>query len=123
MLTLRFVLSKTDIQLLEGRGHDKKVFLCLDKQGYAKLQNRKGCCIFYDADKSSCRVYADSPQGCHVYPVVYSEEEGIIVDGLCPMKTTVTGAEMIRKGREVIRLLKTMDREAKERTWLAHTKS
>jgi len=123
MLTLRFVLSKTDIQLLEGRGDDKKVFLCLDKQGYAKLQNRKGCCIFYDADKSSCRVYADSPQGCHVYPVVYSEEEGIIVDGLCPMKTTVTGAEMIRKGREVIRLLKTMDREAKERTWLAHTKS
>jgi Fe-S-cluster containining protein len=117
------MLSKTDIQLLKSRGHNKKVFLRLDKQGYAKLQNRRGCCVFYDADKSLCRVYADRPQGCHIYPVVHSEEEGIVVDGLCPMKTTVTGAEMVGKGKEVIRLLKTIDREAKERTRPAHAKS
>jgi hypothetical protein len=95
----------------------------LDKQGYAKLQNRKGCCVFHDADKSSCRVYADRPQGCHIYPVVHSEEGDIIIDGLCPMKTTVTGAEMAGKGKEVIRLLKTIDREAREKTRLAHAKS
>lgn len=110
------MLSETDIELLESRGHNKKAFLRFDKQGYARLQNRKGCCVFYDADKSACRVYADRPQGCHIYPVVYSEEKGIMVDGLCPMKTTVTGIEMTRKGKQVIRLLKTVDREAKERT-------
>ena len=117
------MLSKADVQLLGSRGHNKNEFLHLDKQGYAKLQNRKGCCVFYDEDKSSCRVYADRPQGCHIYPVVHSEEDGIIVDELCPMKTTVTGAEMAGKGKEVIRLLKIIDREAKERTRLAYTKS
>ncbi len=117
------MLSKTDIQLLESKGYNKSVFLRLDKQGYTKLQNRKGYCVFYDSGRSSCRVYADRPQGCHIYPVVYGEEEGIMVDGLCPMKTTVTDGEMVGKGKEVIRLLKTIDREAKERTWLAHAKS
>ena len=99
------------------------MFLRLDKQGYAKLQNRKGCCAFFYVGKSSCRVYADRPQGCHIYPVVHSEEEGIAVDGLCPMRTTVTGAEMVGKGKGVIRPLKTIDREAKERPRLAHAKS
>lgn len=110
------MLSKADIELLESKGHNRKAFLRFDRQGYAKLRNREGYCVFYDADKSACRVYVDRPQGCHIYPVVHSEEEGIIVDGLCPMKTTVTGVEMTGKGKEVIRLLKTIDREAKERT-------
>jgi len=110
------MLSKNDIELLESRDHDKRTFLRFDTHGYAKLQNRKGCCVFYDADKGACRVYADRPQGCHIYPVVHSEEEGTMVDSLCPMKTTVTDAEMTRKGKEVTRLLKTIDREAKERT-------
>jgi Fe-S-cluster containining protein len=110
------MLSKTDIKLLESRGHDKKAFLRFDKQGYAKLQNRKGCCVFYDADKSACQVYTDRPLGCHIYPVVQSEEEGIVIDELCPMKKTVTGVEMTEKGKEVIQLLEIIDREAKERT-------
>jgi len=109
------MLSKTDIELLESKGHNKKAFLRFDRKGYAKLRNRKGHCVFYDADKSACQVYVDRPQGCHIYPVIQSEEEGIIVDGLCPMNTTVTGVEMTAKGKEVIRLLKTIDREAKER--------
>jgi Fe-S-cluster containining protein len=109
------MLSKADIELLESKGHNKKAFLRFDKHGYAKLRNREDCCVFYDADVSVCRVYVDRPQGCHIYPVVHSEEEDIIVDGLCPMKTTVTDVEITAKGREVIRLLKTIDREAKER--------
>ena len=110
------MLATSDIELLESRGLSKKTFLRVDKQGYAKLRNRKEYCVFYDADKTACRVYRDRPKGCQIYPVVHSEEEGIIVDGLCPMKTTVTGVEMTGKGKEVIRLLKTIDREAKERT-------
>ena len=117
------MLSKGDIALLERKGHNKKAFLRLDKQGYARLRNRKGSCVFYDTDKNACRVYADRPQGCHIYPVIYSEEEGIIVDDLCPMKTTITNVERTRKGKEVIQLLITIDREANERNRLAHPKS
>ncbi len=39
------------------------------------------------------------------------------------MKTTVTDAEIIDKGKKVILLLKAIDREAKERTRLAHARS
>jgi Fe-S-cluster containining protein len=72
--------------------------------------------VFYDADKGACQVYTDRPVGCYIYPVVQSEEEGIIIDGLCPVKETVTDAEMTGKGKEVIQLLETIDRDAKERT-------
>jgi uncharacterized protein len=110
------MLSKKDIRILESRGHSKKTFLRIDKQGYAKLKNRKGHCIFFDANKIACLVYADRPRGCRVYPVIVSEDEGIIVDGLCPMRKTITATELNLKGKEVKRLLKTIDREARERT-------
>ena len=97
---------------------------------------RKCFCALTSKDMRSCKIEKDSASStmgtrfhaesmqtdlrvCHIHPVDHSEEEGIIVDGLCPMKTTVTGAEMVEKGKEVIRLLKTIDREAKERTRLA----
>jgi len=65
------------------------------------------------------RVHAKSIQidlWVVISTLVQSEEEGIIIDELCPVKKTVTDAEMTGKGKEVIRLLETIDREAKERT-------
>ena len=59
------------------------------------------------------------PLGCRVYPIIYSVDEGIVVDDLCPMQHTVTGSELKKKGRIVTRLLQRIDSEA-ERTCLLH---
>ena len=47
--------------------------------------------------------------------VIHSEQEGIMVDGLCPMKNTVSEVELKRKGKRVVELLQRMDHEAASR--------
>ena len=107
------LLSRADMSRLEKAGHDLEGFARLDKQGYVRLRNRKGYCVFFDPRKSRCTVYRNRPSGCRVYPVIQSEGEGAIVDDVCPMRHTVTRSELERKGRRVARLLKRIDREAR----------
>jgi len=106
------MLSNADIERLEKMGYNRQKFMRYDRQGYAKLKNRRGFCVFYDAEKHLCNVYKHRPSGCRVYPVIYSEEEGIIVDDLCPMITTISETELRRKGRKVIKLLQRIENEA-----------
>jgi len=109
------LLSKADINRLEKAGYDKSRFVRFDKKGYAKLRNRQGYCFFYDVEKQRCKAYQHRPLGCRLYPVIYSEEDGVIVDYLCPEKDSVSTSELERKGREVIKLLKRIDSEAEKR--------
>jgi hypothetical protein len=44
--------------------------------------------------------------------VIYSEEEGVIVDHICPMMDTVSAGEVNRKTRKLLRLLQAIDKEA-----------
>jgi Fe-S-cluster containining protein len=106
------MLSGADIKLLEKVGYDRKKFMRFDKQGYARLRNQRGFCVFYSFEKHRCRVYKHRPLGCRVYPVIYSEEEGIILDDLCPMRNTISEAEMTRKGKRVMKLLQKIEKEA-----------
>ena len=110
------LLSEEDTQLLEKTGHDRHKFVRYDEHGYARLRNRKGYCVFYDAERRRCRVYRHRPLGCRIYPTVYSEEDGTIADELCPMSRTVLQAELDRNGKKVIRLLERIDLEAATRT-------
>jgi Fe-S-cluster containining protein len=109
------MLCEEDIQRLEKAGYCPEKFARYDTQGYAKLRNRKGYCFFYDAEKRRCRVYKVRPLGCRIYPVIYSEEEGVIVDGLCPERRSVLKREVEAKGRKVMDLLKKIDFEAERR--------
>lgn len=109
------LLSKADINRLEKAGHNKSSFVRFDKKGYAKLRNHQGYCVFYDVEKLRCKVYRHRPLGCRLYPVIYSEEDGLIVDHLCPEKDSVSTRELEEKGREVIKLLKRIDSEAEKR--------
>jgi len=109
------LLSEEDIRLLEKTVCDKRKFVRYDEHGYARLRNRKGHCVFYDVERDRCKVYRRRPLGCRIYPVVYSEENGTIVDDLCPMKWTVSKIELERKGKRVIQLLKRIDLEAATR--------
>jgi len=111
------LLSNKDIERLEIKGYLKEKFVRYEKKGFAKLQNHRGYCVFYDREKHRCKVYEHRPSGCRIYPVVYDEEKGIVLDDICPMRDTVTEAEKERKGKKVMRLLKRIDREARNRTF------
>lgn len=106
------MLSSLDVECLERAGYGRKEFVRFDRQGFAKLRNRGGYCVFYDAEKRCCKTYEHRPLGCRTYPVIYSEEEGIVVDELCPMRGAVSRMELRRKGKKVIELLKRIDDEA-----------
>jgi len=109
------LLSKKDIKRLESIGYYKTLFAKYDKQGYVQLKNRDGYCVFYDVQKKRCRVYADRPSGCKVYPVILDEEKGIILDNICESRETISEQEKILKGRRVIKLLEEIDSEALKR--------
>jgi uncharacterized protein len=109
------LLSERDIELLEKAGYVRKSFVRHDPRSCAQLRNNRGYCVFYDAEKHRCRVYRLRPLGCRIYPVIYCEEEDVIVDDLCPMKNTVSKTETERKSKKLLKLLKTIDREAERR--------
>jgi Fe-S-cluster containining protein len=86
-----------------------------DSEGYATLRNYRGYCIFYDAGKKRCKVRAHRPLGCRIYPVIYDEAEGIIVDPICPSHSSVTEKQKAKRGEKLLKLLETINAEAKRR--------
>jgi uncharacterized protein len=109
------LLSKKDIKRLEKKGFSQNQFVNFDDQGYAVLKNREGYCVFYNLKNRQCSVYADRPSGCRVYPVILDEEIGIVLDGICQSRNTITQEEKDLKGRKVVKLLEIIDAEASER--------
>ncbi len=109
------LLSNTDIERLERLGHNRQTFVRYDGHGFARLRNRRGFCVFYDGEKCRCQVYGYRPLGCRIYPVIYSEQEGIVVDDLCPMQDTISKIELKREGKRLMALLQRIDYEAQAR--------
>jgi len=109
------LLSAKDIERLELKGYDRTFFVRFDSEGYATLRNYRGFCVFYDAEKRRCKVRAHRPLGCRIYPVIYDEGKGIIVDTICPSRGSVTEKQKEKKGEKVLKLLETIDAEAKKR--------
>lgn len=109
------LLCAEDIERLERKGYSKQFFARFDREGYAKLGNQQGCCVFYDVEKRRCRVYADRPLGCRIYPVMYDEEKGIMVDSICHAQGTVTEKQKAKRGKKVLKLLEKIDVEAEKR--------
>ena len=106
------LLSEADIRLLKEVGYDPRDFVRFNRQGLAQLRNCRGYCVFYCVQERSCNVYRYRPLGCRIYPVIYSEEEGVIVDDICPMMGTVSAGEVNLKTRKLLRLLQAIDKEA-----------
>jgi Fe-S-cluster containining protein len=110
------LLSTADITRLERKGYSGAFFARLDSGGYVTLRNYRGYCVFYDVEKRRCKVHADRPLGCHIYPVIYDEKkEVIVVDSICPAQSTVTEKQKVKRGKKVLKLLKKIDSEAKKR--------
>ncbi len=109
------LLSAEDISCLERKGYSRNLFARFDKEGFALLRNHQGRCVFYDPEKRGCDIYVSRPEGCRVYPVIYDEEKGIIVDDICHAQDTVTEREKNSRGRKVRKLLDRIDSQAKKR--------
>jgi Fe-S-cluster containining protein len=109
------LLSNADVERLEKVGFNRKQFVRYDRHCFPRLRNRHGYCVFYDVKKHRCRIYRNRPSGCRIYPVIYSEQEGIVVDDLCPMRDTVSETELERKGRKLMKLLQRIDNDAASR--------
>ena len=109
------LLSDKDIERLERKGYDKDLFVHFDSEGYATLRNYHGYCVFYDTENKCCKVRAYRPLGCRIYPVIYDETKGIIVDTICPSRNSVTEKQKAKRGEKVRKLLETLDAEAKKR--------
>jgi Fe-S-cluster containining protein len=109
------LLANADIERLERKGYSKQFFVQFDRDGYAKLRNQQGCCVFYDVEKRRCKVRADRPLGCRIYPVMYDEEKGIVVDDICHAKDTVTEKQKAKRGKKLLKLLEKIDAEAEKR--------
>ena len=76
------------------------------------LRNVGERCYFYDPEEKKCQVYEDRPLGCFIYPVIYSNDEGVIVDELCPMRQTISEQELRTKGKILDKLLKKIDNKS-----------
>jgi len=109
------LLCQKDITRIEEKGYNKESFVRLDKEGYALLRNRQGCCVFYNKKERQCNVYASRPSGCRIYPVILDEDKGIVVDEICHAQTTISETEKAHRGKRVFNLLKKIDAEAKKR--------
>jgi hypothetical protein len=109
------LLCAEDIERLERKGYSKQFFAQFDRDGYAELRNQQGCCVFYDAENRRCRVYADRPLGCRIYPIIYDEAKGIVVDDICHAKDTVTEKQKAKREKKVLKLLERIDAEAEKR--------
>ena len=114
-LETEMLLSAGDISQLEKKGYRKEFFIRIDKAGYAVLRNHEGHCVFFNAEKRRCIVYAERPSGCRVYPVIFDEDKGVVADTVCQARRTVTQQEKDRKGKKVLKLLKLLDKEAEQR--------
>jgi Fe-S-cluster containining protein len=109
------LLSNSDIERLERAGNKARLFVRFNRQGFAQLRNNLGHCVFYQADMRRCRIYKDRPLGCRIYPVLFSVEEGVVVDDLCPQAGTVSKSEIDLKKARLERLLARIDKEARNR--------
>lgn len=109
------LLSRKDIKRLVDRGFSESFFAHFDGDGYAVLKNSGGFCVFYNPKEHRCNVYIDRPSGCRVYPVIFDEEKGVILDDICSERSSVSDLEKSVKGKRVIKLLEIIDREAEDR--------
>jgi len=109
------LLATEDIERLLRKGYRKTFFTKLDLKGYLTLKNFDGFCVFYDKEKQRCKVRAIRPAGCRIYPVIYDEDKGIVIDDICPAGNTINEKQKAKRGRQVLKLLKRIDAEAQER--------
>ena len=105
------LLSKEDVKRLERLGFSREDFTASDGDGVIRLRNSGEWCYFFDPEAKKCQVYEYRPLGCLIYPVIYSNDEGVITDEFCPMNHTISKRELETKGPILLKYLKKITSE------------
>ncbi len=98
------ILLRSDIERIKSLGYDESFFV-REMYGYKVLKNINGYCVFYNPSTKKCRIYQARPLGCRLYPIIYDEKRGIIVDSYCPLANTVTKDELFRASRVIDKII------------------
>lgn len=77
------MLAEADVARLEAAGHQRADFSVKDAEGFLRLRNVGGRCFFL-RDDGRCGVHEMRPEGCRLYPLVYDEKWGPVMDVDCP---------------------------------------
>lgn len=113
-LNTRMELLPEDIERIEALGYRLTDFAEYDEEGGVwRLRNINGHCVFFDENSKLCKIYEHRPIGCRLYPLNYSDEEGVVVDKYCPQWGTVPPSEVNRL-RPIIELFIRRIRETDE---------
>lgn len=78
----QMVLAPSDVERLRGRGLEGFYVM---RGPFLYLRNVGGRCVFLDKRTRRCKVYEYRPLGCRVYPLVFDEARGALIDTLCPL--------------------------------------
>ncbi len=61
--------------------------------GFYRLKNVDGHCVFLDVERGRCKIYRYRPLGCRIYPVIYDFRDGFKKDDFCPAINTIDDRE------------------------------
>jgi len=110
------LLSEADIRRIEKLGYSQNDFIEIDKNGFVRLKNINGHCVFLNPKSNLCMIYPHRPIGCKLYPVIYDlNKNKCIVDKFCPMWHTVTKREKMQACRALKKLIERIFEEQKRR--------
>jgi uncharacterized protein len=84
-LSTEMQLSNEDIELIANKSELKKEDFCEFYDGFFRLKNVDGHCIFFQKETISCEIYNFRPFGCKLYPMIFdSEKNKCSLDDDCP---------------------------------------
>ncbi len=90
------ILSESDIKRIERLGYKREEFVEF-RNGFWRLKNLNGHCVFLDVKTGKCKIYPYRPKGCMAYPVIYKIGYGFIIDKECPAWRTISTKEFYEK--------------------------
>lgn len=109
-------LTLADIDRLTSLGYRADDFSEADEEeGYLRLHNtEEGACFFLE-ESGRCRVQAEKPEGCRLYPFIFDEDDDrVIRDGICPFNREFEPTPDVEA--KVRELIGRLEREAAART-------
>lgn len=114
-------LTEADIRRIEALGHRREDFSVLDEDLVPQLRNDGDHCVLLGED-GRCTIYADRPEGCRLYPLVWDRDAGRVVrDDFCPWNREFPIDP--RKEAALLRVLRTLESEALQRKALTEGQS
>lgn len=83
------ILTIDDLLAIINLGYDIKYFSVF-RNGFVRLRNVDGHCVFLDPSSNKCKIYSARPIGCRLYPLMYDPEaDNVVIDRLCPKSRTL----------------------------------